>query len=189
MKILLAGFEPFGEREVNNALEVLRLFANRPNIDIVEVPVSFERAHKVVIEAIEGKSYDFVLMMGETSKTTDYIRLERLAINFKDSLMADNDGVAADEETIVEDGQSAYFTNFPVKQMAEKLKASGHKVKVTNSTGVFVCNSLYYNVLRYVKTTNINIVPLFVHLPASTDVLSLSDMKSAIEELIVNLGE
>ena len=184
MKILLCGFEPFGERDINNAWEVVKQFQDIPNIDILKLPVSFNRAHKVIIDAMARKKYDLLLMLGETGTTIGYIRLERVAINYKDSAKPDNDGIIADEEDIIPGASKAYFTAFPVKKVAANLKEKGHKVKVTNSTGTFVCNSTYYHILHYISEHNLPQVALFVHLPVSTEIVSLEEMEQTIKDLI-----
>ena len=183
-EILLCGFEPFGERDINNAWEVVKQFQGIPNIDVLKIPVSFERAHKVIIDALNHKHYDLILIFGETGTTTDYVRLERLAINYKDALKPDNDGVTPDDEELITAAPKAYFTEFPVKKVAANLKEKGYKVKVTNSTGTYVCNSVYYNMLHYISEKGLSVVTLFLHLPASTEVVSLSEMEQTVKDLV-----
>lgn len=184
MKILVCGFEPFGQREENNAWEVVRRYEGADNIDVLKIPVSFERAHNVVIDVLNRNRYDFVIMVGETSFTPDNVRLERLAINYKDSIKPDNDGIFADDEEIITSAPKAYFTSFPVKKICEKIKERGHKIKVTNSTGTFVCNSLYFNILHYIEIYRLTTKALFIHVPAITEELSLDEIKNTIDEVI-----
>ena len=155
MKILITGFEPFGSRKTNNSWEVAKAFRNRDEIKVLQLPVSFSRSHGLVIDQIEKQCYDLILMIGETSSTNDYLRLERVAINLKDSINTDNDEVIADEEILVEDASPAYFTKFPLKKIVAKLKESGYPAKISNSAGTFVCNSLYFNILHYIETNKL----------------------------------
>ena len=184
MRVLLCGFEPFGDRAVNNAWEIAKAFEGSPHIDVLKLPDSFNKAHRFVEDILRKQHYDFVLMLGETSFTTDYVRLERLAINYKDSSKPDNDGITADDEDLIPGAHKAYFTAFPVKKVAEILKEKEYRVKVTNSTGTFVCNSLYYHILHYIETNQLPIKALFVHLPASTEIVSLEEMKNTINAMI-----
>lgn len=188
MNALICGFEPFGGRSINNAWEVAQQLEGMRNVDVIKIPVSFEKSHQVIIERLNHKCYDLVLIMGETGFTTDYVRLERVAINYKDSLGADNDGVTADDAELIVDAPKAYFTELPVKRIAQYLKDWGHKVKVTNSTGTFVCNSVYYHILHYLKENDIPTKALFVHLPATTEVVSLEEMTETLEALIEKLN-
>ena len=184
MRTLLTGFEPFGNRKINNSWDVARHFEGMENIDVVRVPVSFGRAPKVVIDALKCKKYDLILMLGETGVTKDKIRLERVALNFMDSSIADNDGIVADEEELISGAVSAYFTSFPIKLVAGKLVKKGYKVKVTNSAGTFVCNSLYYHILRHLEENGGHTAALFIHLPAETTILSIEEMKDTISSIL-----
>ena len=184
MKILITGFEPFGSRKTNNSWEVAKAFRNRDEIKVLQLPVSFSRSHCLVIDQIEKQCYDIVLMLGETSSTNDYLRLERVAINLKDSINTDNDEVIADEEILVEDASPAYFTKFPLKKIVAKLKESGYPAKVSNSAGTFVCNSLYFNILHFIETNNLTTKALFLHVPSTTQIVSLEKMKKTLDEII-----
>lgn len=180
MKILISGFEPFGGREVNNSWEIAKRFGACADIDVTGVPVSFTTAHDVIIGALRRKKYDLVIMLGETSYTSEYVRLERLAINYRDSVKPDNEGYIANDEELVENAPKAYFSTIPVKEYTTYLKGLGYKVKATNSTGTFVCNSLYYQVLRYIDENGSDTAALFLHLPVDTNIVTLEEMEGII---------
>lgn len=184
MRVLITGFEPFGSRSLNNSWEIIKSFEDREGIDILLLPVSFSRAHKIAIDKISKGNYGLIIMIGETSSNNDYIRLERLAINLKDSINPDNDGEVANENPLLHNCSNAYFTKFSVKESAKYLKELGYKVKVSNSAGTFVCNSLYYHVLHFLNTNNAPSTALFIHVPATTEILSLENMKNTLEALI-----
>lgn len=184
MKILLCGFEPFGKRNINNAWEVAQRFQNSPDIDILQIPVSFNRSHKVIIDAITNKPYDLIVILGETGYTTDHVRLERLAINYKDASNPDNDGIKPDDEDVITNAPKAYFTAFPIKKIATVLKAKGDKIKVSNSTGTYVCNCVYYNILHHLSLTGVPAVALFLHLPVSNEEVSLAEMTRITKDVI-----
>lgn len=183
-KILLTGFEPFGDRSVNNSWEVAKKFDGASDIDVLKLPVSFNRAHRIVEETLKKQHYDLILLLGETSATTDYVRMERLAINYKDSTRPDNEGYIADDEVIVENAPKAYFSSLPIKRYVRHLKELGHKVRVSNSSGTFVCNSLYYHVLRYLEENSGNTSALFLHLPVATKIVTLEEMTSIIAAIL-----
>lgn len=180
MNVLISGFEPFGGREVNNSWEIAKRFEASHEVDVFRVPVSFRKAHKVIIDALKRKKYDLVILLGETSVTKDYVRLERLAINYIDSTGPDNDGDIANDEVLVEKAPKAYFSTLPVKRYVTHLKELGYKVKASNSAGTFVCNSLYYHVLRYLEENGSDTAALFVHLPVATEVVSMKEMEYTI---------
>ena len=184
MRILICGFEPFGGKEVNNAWEVAKQYEGKEGIKVVKIPVSFQHAHKIIIGEINRNRYDLIIMLGETSVTPDNLRMERVAINYKDSVNPDNDGIIADDEEIISSAPKAYFTSFPVKKICEKIKEKGHKIKVTNSAGTFVCNSLYFHILHYIETNNLSPKAIFIHVPSTTQVISLEEMRNTLNEVI-----
>ena len=184
MTILITGFEPFGSRKTNNSWEVIKAFKNKDGVKVLCLPVSFSRAHNVVIDLLKKQSFDIIIMLGETSSTNDCLRLERVAINLKDSSNPDNDEVIADEEILIGNAPVAYFTKFPVKKIAGKLKEAGYLVKVTNSAGTFVCNGLYFNILHYIETNKLTIKALFIHVPATVQAISLEEMRNTVDEII-----
>ena len=184
MKVLISGFEPFGTRDINISWEVAKCFKDiDPEIDVVRLPVSFQNAHLPVIKLLEVKDYDLVIMLGEASQT-DYIRIERLAINYKDSSSPDNDGVRPDDQRLVHSAPDAYFTPVPVKKLSEVLSNEGFKQKVSNSAGTYVCNSLYFNILHHQRLNNLSCRTLFLHVPRSTETLSLNEMGHTVERII-----
>lgn len=183
MKILLSGFEPFGNRDVNQSWELAKQYLGHDDYKVIKLPVSFSNAHRVLIEEYENGQYDMIIMLGETTITRDVLRFERVALNLMDSTGSDNDGVTANENFILKNGPTAYFCTFPVKQTVEYLKGKGYKVRISNSAGTFVCNSLYYNILHYLKDTGRNIPALFIHLPVSTETVSLRERKDILSEI------
>ena len=184
MTILITGFEPFGSRKTNNSWEIVKSIRNRNEIKVLQLPVSFSRSHCLVIDQIEKQHFDIIIMLGETSVSIDHIRLERVAINFKDSINGDNDGLKPDEEILIKNAPNAYFTKIPIKKIVDKLKEANYPVKVSNSAGTFVCNSLYFHILHYVETNKLMTIALFLHVPSTTQIISLEKMQNTLDEII-----
>ena len=184
MNILISGFEPFDNREVNNSWEIAKRFGECSDIDVLRVPVSFQKAQDVIIEALGRKNYDLVIMLGETSLTSECVRLERLAINFRDSVRPDNEGYIANDEELVEKASKAYFSTLPIKKYTTYLKDLGYKLKASNSAGTFVCNSLYYHTLRYLEENGISATAVFLHLPVATNIVSMEEMEDIITSIL-----
>lgn len=184
MKILISGFERFGRRSINQSEIIAERFIGESDINVMILPVSFSNAHKILIKELETNDYDLIIMLGESSATNDTVRLERVALNLKDSTGCDNDGILADEEEIINDGATAYFSTFPVKRTVSSLKEKGFKVKTSNSAGTYVCNNVYYNILHYLSENKLQTAALFVHLPSSTDQIDLNEMQQTIHSII-----
>lgn len=128
-----------------------------------QMPVSFARVGRVLRKAIEKYSPDMVIILGQASES-DYIRLERVALNMMDAKLSDNDGYSPNEEPINTETPLALFTNTPIKALCAAIEKQGISVKISNSCGLYVCNRLYYEALMICRE-NANIRVIFVHLP------------------------
>ena len=62
-RILLTAFEPFGGETINPSLEIIRKLANRPDVDVLTVPVTFSGSAEAVLPHIPG--HDVVVMLGQ----------------------------------------------------------------------------------------------------------------------------
>ena len=133
-QVFITGFEPFGQRSVNRSWETAKHFIGKDSITVLRLPISFADAHKILLSELESVDYGLIVMLGETSTTTDAVRLERVALNMKDASVSDNDGVKPDEECLIATAPTAYFTTFPVKSTAKALNEKGHKVKVSRKS-------------------------------------------------------
>ena len=134
MKVLITGFEPFGNSAENSSWAVAEKFADSV-IDGSEIvtallPVSFSRVAKVIRKEV-GKHNPYLLIMLGQSAGIDYVKLERVALNMMDSKGGDNDGRIPCEEPIDANGMPAYFTNVPVKQLCVAVEQQGVAAKVS----------------------------------------------------------
>lgn len=193
-KILITGFEPFGNYTENSSWEVAKTVASCDvfGVEVVaeQLPVSFQRVGAVLRDAVERHKPGVLIMLGQ-SAFTDRVKLERVALNMMDSEKGDNDGVKPDEEPIYEGGESALFTSLPIKHLHSAIEAQGIAVKISNSAGLYVCNRTYYEALRLCKERAMQ--SIFVHLPLydgqtsfKTDdkTMPLDDMCRAIQTII-----
>ena len=112
MRILLTGFEPFGNYKENSSWAVAELVAacGFEGVYVVQLPVTFAGVAAALRRAVEEYCPDAVVMLGQ-SALINYVKLERIAINMMDSASADNDRYLPDEEPIYPGGEAALFTN------------------------------------------------------------------------------
>ena len=194
LKVLITGFEPFGDYSENSSWEVAQQVTScgveGTEIAAEQLPVSFTRAGKALRSAIELHNPNLVIMLGQ-SAVADRIKLERVALNMMDSAMGDNDGVKPDEEPICDGEESELFTSLPIKRLRSAIEAKGINVKISNSAGLYVCNRTYYEALRLCKERAMQAI--FIHLPlyegqssSQTDkkTMPLGDMCRAVQTII-----
>lgn len=167
MKLLLTGFDPFGGQPINPALEAVKLVADKiGNVEIVklEVPTVFYKSIETVDKAIAEIKPDVVLCIGQAGGRYD-ITPERVAINVNDARIADNEGQQPLDGPIFEDGDTAYFTDLPIKAMVAKVREAGIPASVSNTAGTFVCNHLMYGVLYLAAKKYPGLRGGFIHVP------------------------
>ena len=167
MKILVTGFDPFGEDKINPAIEAVKRLDDEiagAKIVKLEIPTVFGDCAEVVHEAILKEKPDYVLNIGQAGGRYA-LTPERVAINFDDGRIADNKGYQPIASPIHEDGQNAYFTQLPVKAMARAIREAGLPSSVSTTAGTFVCNHIMYQVQYMIDKEFRNLKAGFMHIP------------------------
>ena len=187
MRILLTGFEPFGGSNVNSSWEVAVRVGQQPpesvNIKVRQLPVSFVRAGEMIRELLVDYKPDVLLMLGQRGKGQS-IDIERIAVNLMDSANPDNDGYCPQEQMICADGESAYFSNLPVKILRDALLQKNIPAKVSNSAGLYVCNSTYYNALNEIENHSLPVKVVFVHVPKISQAFPVDLLVESVKTII-----
>ena len=192
MKLLLTAFDPFGGEQINPALEAVKLVANKiGNVEVVkqEVPTVFGKSIKTVQDAIERERPDAVLCVGQAGGRFD-ITVEKVAINYDDARIKDNEGNQPLDHCIFEDGDTAYFATLPIKAMVAEIRKVGVPASISYSAGTFVCNHLMYGTLYTLTKKYHGVIGGFMHVPYTTEqVLDKRNMPSLTIEQIVKAIE
>ena len=187
MYILLTGFEPFGGSEVNSSWETAVRVGQRPPkgvcMETLLLPVSFVRAGKRIREALREKRPDVLIMLGQRSKG-ESIDIERIAINMMDASSPDNDGYQPQEQMIIAESGTAYFSNLPVKALRDAVLQRDIPARVSNSAGLYVCNCTYYNALEEINRQQLPMKAVFIHLPKISADFSIERLAEAIKTII-----
>jgi pyroglutamyl-peptidase len=167
MKILVTGFDPFGGDKINPAIEAVRRLPDEINgaeIIKLEIPTVFNKSAEVVKEAIEKENPDYVLNVGQAGGRFG-LTPERVAININDGRIPDNEGYQPLGEPIHEAGETAYFTQLPIKAEAKAIRDAGLPASISNTAGTYVCNHIMYQV-QYMRDKEFpNIKAGFIHIP------------------------
>lgn len=166
MKVLLTGFEPFGGELVNSSWEVVKSVPEISGIELERVllPVSFTRAGEVLKSVLLKQSPDVILSVGQAGKR-GCVCLERVAINIADSRNGDADGYCPVDCPVVPQGPAAYFSTLPLRRMMEAANGKGVEVKISNTAGTYVCNTVFYSLLYWIEKMRLKTLAGFVHLP------------------------
>ena len=187
MKILITGFEPFGGSDINSSWEVAFRLAhqdiNSADIRVEQLPVSFSRAGEIIRNLIKVHKADVLIMLGQRGGGKS-IDIERISVNMMDASKPDNDGCCPQEQMICPKGNAAYFSNLPVKILRDALLQKNIPAKVSNSAGLYVCNSTYYHALNEIFEQRLKTKAVFVHLPKISNEFSLDFLTESVETII-----
>ena len=167
MKILVTGFDPFGGETVNPAYEAVKLLPDTiggAQIFKLEIPTVFSLSGPAVEEGIKKYQPDVVLCVGQAGGRAS-ISVEKVAINFVDARIPDNNGEQPLDEPLQADGPAAYFSTLPVKAMVQHVKDADLPCYLSFTAGTYVCNSIMYNVLYMCEKRYPGIRAGFIHVP------------------------
>ena len=141
-KLLITGFEPFGNEDINPSWEAVLQLPDQINeyqLTKVKLPVLFSDAADFVISAANEIGADVVICVGQAGGRGE-ITPELVGINLRFAQIPDNNGYKPEDEPINAFGKDAYFSTLPVRKMADAIKKIGIPSKVSYSAGAYVCN-------------------------------------------------
>ena len=145
-KTLLTSFDTWLPHQKSNSsddliTEILKIDSLPISMHFLrKLPVDFQLAPSQVISKINQLQPDIIVCCGMAESRT------KLSIES-----------SANEGEILK-------TTFDIDQLLVGLSVS----EISHNAGWFVCNSLYYSILKYIQDKNLNHQCLFVHVPILT---------------------
>ena len=178
MKVLLSGFEPFGEFKVNPTLEMVKevqeLGVEGVEIEIIGLPVVYGKCVDQLLAKMEEVNPDVVLSCGLAFGRAA-ITPERIGINIQDTAgegdKGDNQGDKPVDRPIITDGPDGLLTTLPIRLMVERLVQEGIPAQISNTAGTYICNNTLYGILYHMNKKQLQIKAGFVHFPATPDMV------------------
>lgn len=188
MKILVTGFDPFGEESINPAIETVKKLPDviaGAEIIKLEIPTVCHKSLRIIDEAITEYDPDVVLSIGQAGGRPD-ITIERVGINVDDCQIPDNEGNQIVDEPICLDGPDAYFVTVPIKAMVQRVREKNIPASVSNTAGTFVCNHVTYGVCHLLATKYSGKRSGFIHIPyLPQQVIDKKNMPSMSQNMMV----
>ncbi len=164
-KIILTGFEPFRNEKVNVSWETIKDYENSDIIlKKILLPVVFKKASSILIEEINKFNPDYVVMFGEAGGRNT-ITLEKIALNYMDASIEDNEGNKFLGKKSEEIEQNAYFTSLPLEKIEQDLKDNRIPSYISKHAGTYVCNNIMFDILNHINQNNLSVKAGFIHLP------------------------
>ena len=192
MKILVTGFDPFGGENINPAIESVKLLPDTiKGVEIIklEIPTVIGKSLQKIEEAIQQHQPDMILSIGQAGGRSD-ITVERIGINVDDCRIKDNEGNQPIDRPVFADGETAYFSNLPIKAMVQEIRKEGIPASISNSAGTFVCNHVLYGVRYLIEKRYPGKKSGFIHIPyLPSQVVDKSNQASMALPVIVKALE
>jgi len=200
MRILLTAFEPFGGSDRNPTIEIARSIGDSKTwISTAVLPVvtgvGGGSAWATLLPLLDD-SWDAVVHLGESAKATA-IMVERVAVNLRDSSVADNTGSMPCDAPVVDGGPAAHFATLPVRDLVAASLMVDVPAALSLSAGTFLCNETMYRTLHEVHGAKHSTLAGFVHVPQLPEQASVRGgpsmdaavMARAIGAMLSRLGE
>lgn len=175
-RILLTGFEAFGDHPSNPTLTALSAFGDQ-RIAGVQVltqalPVDAARMPGVLEEALNRVRPQAVLLTGLAAGRVQ-LSLERAALNVLDFRIPDNAGASFQDAELCPGGPDAYLTTLPLRAILGAWQEAGLPGYVSDTAGLYLCNQAMYlahHLLTHHPLTHHQLGPAvpcgFLHVPA-----------------------
>jgi pyroglutamyl-peptidase len=153
--VLLTGFDPFGGASVNPSWQAVQALHGERLLDhavvAAQLPTVFGESLRCLTALLDEHRPALVICVGQAGGR-GAISLERVAINVDDAPIADNAGGRPVDTPVRPGAPAAYFTGLPIKAMLAELRAAGIAAEVSQTAGTFVCNHVFYGLMRTLAT-------------------------------------
>jgi len=163
MRILVTGFEPFGDSTTNASMLVVQklmkhVFPSELIFQFKILPVSKRGANYAKEQIESGVQFDLVVHLGLCESCT-HVRVETRATNWIDMRIPDNEGRQIRSQPI--DDYGAVYSELPFNRLFEEVK----NLEESIDAGSFVCNETYRQTLLSLEAKNFRKNCVFIHLP------------------------
>lgn len=188
MKILVTYFEAFEGRNENSTGLAVRAYQTKfpqmGNVEFLELPVTFHSCWNQLENHLSKNKYDYVIALGEAAIRKN-VTVERVALNWMDARIPDNDGFQPQEQKIDSTKESAYFSSVPIKELVRTLNENNIACAESLTAGSYVCNFLMFHLYAWAENKTCDAV--FIHLPLCDSQANKGEDSFSIEKLTKTL--
>jgi pyroglutamyl-peptidase len=207
-KIILTGFEPFGEYQYNPTKDLVEYFKQKPHkhlssvsITAVLLPCTYKGAFEILSKHIDEIQPHAVISTG-LSSSVGGIRIETVFRNIMYSKYKDANGDCPDGVKIQKKRPVHMCDAYPNSegyQLAQLLIERNIPVEISHNANTFICNSLGFLTSDKIYRENLPTKNMFLHVPWTDDyagkiklepdkvLLMKSQFYDAIIELVENI--
>jgi len=149
--VLITGFEPFGGDTLNPSAQAARELDGRivagQRVTGIVLPCVFGESLVALRREIRRLKPGLVICAGQAGGRGQ-MGVEGLAVNIANAAMPDNAGHQPVNCRVVRRGPAAYWSTLPVEAIVAALQAADLPASVSHSAGTFVCNHVFYGLMR-----------------------------------------
>ena len=164
--MLVVGFEGYGGRGLNPAAEIATAMDGNTigsqAITGAVLPVRYQGLADQLRVLIEEHAPRAMICLGLWPGEAA-IRLERVASNYNDFEIPDNEGVI-EKGPIEPEGPASRLTTLPVDDIQARLLEAGIPARMSSTPGNFLCNATMYSALGLAGTHGMAACG-FIHVP------------------------
>ena len=198
MRLLLTAFRPFNGEIINPTMKVMEALSSTRDFQKLILPVTYAQAFPTLQQALQSENFTDILMMGQAAGRSK-VCLERVALNWRDSGVADEAGIQILESKIIEGAPPAYFTSYPLRKWFDQATKKNLPLEISNTAGAFICNSLSYELAHELQIKKSKTRWLFLHVPylpeqvidkpSGTPSMELEQMIECVQFVIQKISE
>jgi pyroglutamyl-peptidase len=175
MRILVTGFEPFGDIVENpSALIVEELARCHQELHVAILPTEFSAAELAIGDLLRSGPFDVYLALG-VAAATPVVRLERTARNLDDANRPDNTGEERTATLIVPGGPEFLTSALPLAEMLDALEERGVDAVISDDAGGYVCNHVFYSARHVIESEAMPTRCGFIHVPLNAEQIAATD--------------
>lgn len=171
-RVLVSAFLPFNHKENNYSAEVLEyLCSDKVEITKITVDVVYDECFDSVASyGLNG--YDYIIALGE-ARMRDTLTVEKRAKNIASCSLPDNSGEMRNER-IIDESVGEYL------ESELELEMFSPFADISYDAGKFVCNNLYFHLLKYDNKRT-----LFIHIPeCNNDIEKYKEIAERVRSII-----
>ena len=174
--ILVTGFEPYGNRGINPAYQVMRALDGKTIAGATVIgrglPVALATLQANIDKILDDLTPSAIISLG-LWPGEPLIRIERVGVNIADFEIADNEGALPRDSELSRSGAAARFASLPVREIEEAMLAAGIPARVSATAGTFLCNACLYTFLATLEQKSTHIPCGFIHVPYTPEQVAM----------------
>lgn len=188
--ILLTGFEPFNQADINPSAEVINVLTAETHQEFqlysCILPVVTKTAPDILRQHLDMVRPDFMIGLGE-ARGRSAISIEQTAVNELNFTIPDNSGVMVRNESIIEGGPASYSSSLASIAVRDTIRQREIPAVFSNNAGRYICNQIFYVALHWATLCSPNTQVGFIHLPSLPQQMTATDSPASTMSLALQV--